>query len=456
MPTQPSNSVGLVLLAILMLPTQLAAQQENSQLSPVMASGTLNLVLANKNGFVVAADSRMSSERPFLCEGKLQHHCDNSQKLFRTTSNSAMVIAGFAVGRFNSPLDLAVSSVILRELGPSHLGDEYAPEAPMVAESVLEDALTGVAAMSDPATTPSQALSMWTTFARFDSDRLPIVERKVFVAEWKPTGPQKVLVPEYTVTSDSTKVTHFFRATVGITLVADEIFAGEYLTTDPVVQHYYRTRTDQALLDQMSVEEMVSLAKAILSETRKYTDFVGGEDQIGAFPVSGNVQWTLPTNLPSEARAQPRVFRFSGLTCSDVNQPPCGAAPVSFLVSKGQPADETFKKYFLASQFLQIPVALDNNIFVGNTFDHATVRWAGGPLFMLRNTFKDCVLELPDGTELPQGSELGRQCTLERKPKIDIYTVVGAPSQMMIGSCTKWHPDDTCAAATLLMPSVQP
>src|SRR5271170_2628571 len=112
MPALANALTSLVSLAILVMPAQVAAQQENSQSNPVMASGTLNLVLANKNGFVVAADSRMSSDHPFLCEGKRQLYCDNSQKLFRTTPNSAMVIAGFAVGQFKSPLDLAVASVI--------------------------------------------------------------------------------------------------------------------------------------------------------------------------------------------------------------------------------------------------------------------------------------------------------------------------------------------------------
>jgi len=458
MPALANALTSLVSLAILVMPAQVAAQQENSQSNPVMASGTLNLVLANKNGFVVAADSRMSSDHPFLCEGKRQLYCDNSQKLFRTTPNSAMVIAGFAVGQFKSPLDLAVASVIRKELvARDWPNDDQAASVPAAAENLLVDALTGVAAMFDSATTPGRNLFMWTTFARFGTDRLPVVEQKVFVAEWKPTGPQNVLVPVYTVRSATQKVTGFFALPVGITCVADAVLDGHYRTTNPVIQSYYHIRTNQALLDNMPVDKMLSLAKAILSETRKYTDLVGGEDQLGVFPASGHVQWSLPANLPSEAQLQPRVYRFSGLTCSNTNTPPCGFAPASFFFSPQQKPDEVFKKYFLASEFIQIPVALDNNVFVGNTFDHVTLRWLGGSFFMLRNAYNDCVLQLPEGVELPHDPELVARCSIERKPTIDIYTIVGARPQMMVGSCVKWNSDHTCAQVSSLgLPPMQP
>jgi hypothetical protein len=46
-------------------------------------SGTLNLILANKNGFVIAADSRRSSTTPFKCHGVRQLYCDDSQSFLR-------------------------------------------------------------------------------------------------------------------------------------------------------------------------------------------------------------------------------------------------------------------------------------------------------------------------------------------------------------------------------------
>jgi hypothetical protein len=217
------------------------------------------------------------------------------------------------------------------------------------------------------------------------------------------------------------------------------------MTTDPVIQSYYSKRLDKALLDLMSVKEMQALAKAILNETKKSTDLVGGEDQMGAFPSGGNVEWSMPPNLPTEARLQPRIFRWHSLTCSNAQKPPCGMVPVSFSFGSGQIADEVFKKFFLASQFFGIPVALDNNIFVGNKFDQVTFRWRGTPFFMTRNMFNGCVLELPNAVELPPDSELNGKCHVRRTPDVDIFNIVGARPDVTTGPCTKRNPDNTCA-----------
>src|SRR5438128_903144 len=67
-------------------------------------AGTLNLLLANKNGFVIAADSRRTRSR----DGA---HWDDSQKLFRVGPRSALVMAGFASWAApGSPLDVQVAS----------------------------------------------------------------------------------------------------------------------------------------------------------------------------------------------------------------------------------------------------------------------------------------------------------------------------------------------------------
>jgi hypothetical protein len=422
----------LVSILLLLLATAAGAAGQEPHASPAIATGTLNLVVANKNGFVVLADSRMSADQMFPCYGRLQTHCDNSQKLFRTTPHSAMMIAGFAAGRRNSPLDLEIASVIRKQFAESRWNkDEYAFGVPLEAEGLLEDALKDVASISDPVKTPPQNLSLWATFVRLDKDQIPIIEVKIFVEQWKPTGPQQALIPEYTVVSNSAKATEFLSYSAGVTCIADAIFSGHYSTTNPVIRSFYEKRLDKAILSTMPLDDMIALATAIMTETEKFTDVVGGDNQIGVFPADGgNVRWSAPANLPSVAQLQPRTLRWEGITCSNASDPPCGVTPVSFMISTEQRHDETFKKFFLASQFLQIPVAVDNNFFVGNTFDHATLRWRGGSFFMYRNTFKDCVIEIPSGMELPSDSELEGKCRIERKTNIDIYTVVGARPDM--------------------------
>jgi hypothetical protein len=441
-----SLRIFCLLVLVCMAATRSGAQESSPESNPVMATGTLNLVLASKNGFVIAADSRMSSEKPFECAGKLQLYCDNSQKLFRTTPHSAMVIAGFAVGRFGTPLDLAVASVIRKEFATSRWpNDDHAAQAPFAARTSLEGALTDVATLFDPRT-PPQKLALWATFARFDSDGAPIIEQEVFIAQWRPTGPRNVLVPTYAVQSGKLKISEFHPITAGISCLADAILDGHYRTIDPVILKYYKTRAKKELLDAMTIDDMVALSKAIFRETRKFTDLVGGADQIGVFPATGNVRWSLPSNLPTEASLLPMVMRWQGLTCTDGNNPPCGTVPVSFTISLDQPLEDVFKKFFVASEFVRIPVALDGNLFVGDTFDQVTFRWTGGPVVMQRNILKDCVLELPNGVIVPDNLELNGRCTIQRKDKenLDIYTIVGGRQQVPPGPCAEWDENHKC------------
>jgi hypothetical protein len=179
-----THATILTLLALLMVSPKSEAQEQ--PISPSLAVGTLNLVIANKNGFVVITDSRKSGPRLMLCEGRQQLYCDNSQKLFRTTPHSAMMIAGFASAWDSTPLDLEVASVIRKQFDPSQWpNDDHADAVPLSAEGVLTDALIDVAAIFDPQT-PSQTLSLTATFVRFDADKAPVIEVKYFTEQWKP------------------------------------------------------------------------------------------------------------------------------------------------------------------------------------------------------------------------------------------------------------------------------
>lgn len=63
MSTRLTATTILFLLSLLFRQVVVAESNDDAML----ATGTLNLVIANKNGIVVVADSRMSSENPFPC-----------------------------------------------------------------------------------------------------------------------------------------------------------------------------------------------------------------------------------------------------------------------------------------------------------------------------------------------------------------------------------------------------
>jgi 20S proteasome alpha/beta subunit len=395
------------------------AKQQETGPNPVSASGTLNILLANKNGFVIAADSRMSSERNFLCGQAMQPHCDNSQKLFRTTPNSALVIAGFAVDGQNSPLNLAIASVLLKQFGPHGLdNDDQAQFALDRIKYKLSQALRNVSALHypfDPQHFEPQQLKI--TFARIDGNSKPVLRQLIYTETLKLSAPLQVYVPDFDISdSGEVPVPKFRPYATGLPYVAQAIFDGFWDSKDPEILNYYeRKKRDQ--LDSMPLTEMRRLAAAILRETERFISKVGGKDQIGVFPAERNgVEFTLPKNLQANAESIPSVLSSVGLDCSGT---PCNG-PISFSVDLTQPQGP-YKTFYLASHFRNMPIALEDNIFIGNIFEGVTFKMHGGGVpFMMLNTVTNCTLEVPQAIPMPTIPDL-RACQIVRKE------VVGYP-----------------------------
>ena len=88
------------------------------------------------------------------------------------------------------------------------------------------------------------------------------------------------------------------------------------------------------------------------------------------------------------------------------------------------------RKLFLACGFKDVPVALDDNYFVGGQFDGVTFEYAGGkPPFTLRNTYNNCSVELPEGVVI-DNPEISSHCRLIRTRKVSLdQNTVGSPLQ---------------------------
>ena len=207
--------------------------------------------------------------------------------------------------------------------------------------------------------------------------------------------PLQAYVPEFEVQdSGEVPITKFFtRPFVGLPYIAQAIFDGFWKSTNPDILAYYEKK-NSGQLDSMSLIEMRKLAVAILHETGNFIEAVGGEDQIGVFPTTSEtvVEFTLPKNLPDNAQSIPSVLGWVGLNCAGTTTPPC-AGTVSFSVDSGR-LQGPYKSFYLASQFGNIPIALEDNIFIGNNFNGVTFKWSGGKPFMLHNTVTHCTLEV--------------------------------------------------------------
>jgi hypothetical protein len=180
--------------------------------------------------------------------------------------------------------------------------------------------------------------------------------------------------------------------------------------------------------------KMSALVHVILRETEKSTELVGGGDQIGGFPSRGDATFQLPTGLTNETQATPSVTRWEGLECINTQTPTCGNAAFSFSRNPAQlPAAVRFAKLFMASEFRDIPVALDGNLFIGDSFEGVTLKWNGGSFFSYRNTFKDCVLELTSKAPEHLHPELST-CRIVRNAVVDLPRgTIGLPSTPWYG-----------------------
>lgn len=419
--------------------------------SAALASGTLNLILANKNGFVIAADSRMSSTTPFECKKGLPKrlYCDNSQKLFRTGKRSAMVIAGFAAGRAAtpSPLDLLVASFLREKSGPcgqralhnikGTIEAFCAPEpiaSPAGALFDLVPALTAVASLYNPEQLTPDKMFFVASFASIDGQGQVSIQQQYFNGSWVYSR-NNVPIPSYRESQRPADVVDgFYPITEGIKDVADQILGGSYESSDPIIVKYYRKlHAGPSGRDSMSLAEMKELARVILRETKKtHPDRVGGRDQIGVFPVKGQPSFTGFADLPTDRNLTPRFVLKTCLVYSKDHSEangPC-ANYGSFADDFKHPLDEVITQFFLACGFKDVSVSLDYNYFTRSAFDGVTFKYSGKkPPFVRDNTYNDCSVEVPDGAVF-DSPEISAHCRLIRMKNVSLdQNTVGRPLQ---------------------------
>jgi hypothetical protein len=284
-----------------------------------------------------------------------------------------MVIAGFAVGRRGTPLDLDVASVLSRRFGREGLnGENGSVEGVMdwLGEPVtpLGLALVRVAALYHPNEANLARFSFVSTVAGLDGKGVPVVKQLAFWPRPQRVGPLNRLMVSFQVLHREFNAEHFVYVPAGIECVADAIFDGSYRTTDQTILKFYQTRKRQELLDTMTLAEMRDLAKAMLQSTALFTWKVGGDDQIGIIPPTGEPEF-IQKVLVSERELLPRVVNHVGCAYSrEVISDGSNCSGTSFAEDFSQPLDVSYANFYMASRFQDTPVILDHNYFVEDQF----------------------------------------------------------------------------------------
>lgn len=229
-----------------------------------VASGTLNVVVGNRKGFVIATDSRLTL---FKASGSISQFRDDGQKLFRTGDRSALSFAGIAeVKRF----DFEVAKLLRGLCVQMKINGTTATDWLM---SVFYQRLNILALTLDAAghrVSPFSGLE-----CELDSNRVPVFRKTSFYPKHDSINAYTVLTT-FDVKSWPIKVAKSFAyETVGIDSDAKAILEGKSNLRTPAVLRYLRLRQLNHL-DSLTVDEMEALVNAIFKETIRRSQFVGG------------------------------------------------------------------------------------------------------------------------------------------------------------------------------------
>jgi hypothetical protein len=471
----------------------------NTKAQEPPTSGTLTLVFTNRNGFVIASDSRRSSANGrFLCNGVLTFFCDDSQKVFKTGPRSALAISGFASSAFGTPLDLHVASVLRKRYryvqtpsaeaappkgshpmmtsGPLFFGaykNRSSKRPPGGEDYELEQALTAVAALVPDAS--QNALGFTTLIADFDKQGYPNIQRIDYVNNAHPAGPLGIVMPDYDAEDVTTEQCRSIKEEVaktelndvpfrycfaGIDETARKIMSGEYRSQRPAIRRYYH-RLKLRSLNTMSLREMKELAHSILAETnnraavnarqgelQQTISLVGGTDQIGLFPRKGTSQCCGQSDLPHDEQLLPLKFVRAGFRYDGSSEAvPVNPIGISMFWGGQHSPGERIGQVFVGNLFRNVIVRLDGNYFVKNQFESVTFSYEGGECFLpaeLNDVRDDCTLALI-GTGIPQSCQIVSYCKPQSQPiaQRDEALVVGSPVQMKFTGCTRMNSDGT-------------
>ena len=394
------------------------------------SSGTLNLILANRNGFVIAADSRRTAS-----DGQ---YWDDSQKLFRVDKRSALVMAGFAAARApGTPLDVQVSA-LLREHFDLKLQQSDVPfdgqdvsgwmRLTMAQELGTVGAVFGTLGMYQ--------MDMIVIAAGYDAHHRPKITRFDFKPKLRPFGPSLTVLPVFETEVASVDVTGFKWESAGIDHIAKSVMAGTYPSEDERIVRYYAAR-ERNQLDTLPLEALHQLAEAILSETKKGTVYVGGPDQIALFPRKGKARWLAPDMQSSKQRVLRTILWLGGP--SNLGRRPDGqhySMRTSVFEDLTRPVTEQYVQVFVSGDIHDVDVSLDGNLFAGFVFTDVTFKYRGGKFwFGTNNKLQQCEIEIEEGKVMPTGSLFASECRILHKPvvQIDAFTVAAPIAPKHVG-----------------------
>ena len=386
--------VWIVLLSALQF-RLLAQTPPPSTESFSQVSGTLNVVLANKSGIVVAADSRATT----LDGGRLTR-TDSYQRLFRTGSRSALTIAGLLGAGGIDPFRLDTIGRILGRYGRSGMPDERGdPEFVtgwLTGDLGLQvDRLAAVFG-TFKALSAFPDLRLIATVAGYDKEDRLAIQQTRFEPASKPLVARGRPVPDIEVVTQNHVISEFNWLAVGVRAIAEAILAGAYEMDAPIYRTYIKA-TREGSRGDLSLEALEGLVRLIFRETIRHEVGVGGTVQIAVIPSKGLPRFPPSTFLTPEIRLGGGSLVIGAENPFMAREWTHGA---NFRTSQNFDT-LAMTSTFVANEFHDLTIPLDENDYYGNIFRRCTFRYTGkGTVSFANNDVESCALEISAVTKV--------------------------------------------------------
>jgi len=373
------NIFFLILINLFFLKIELTSGEE---MEPKVYHGTLNLALGNKNGMVVITDSRATVING---QGEIIRREDDHQKLFPVTKDVVISIAGYnnasvpeAAREFVAP----AAGIIMKYI-ESLKRYRHTPDYKEVISGLiflLNFHLTSVTNINDWSNlpvNPGNYLFQMLIIGRQEEQRL--ISKVTLKSEIRKSLNGISFINSNVYETKQLQVgSKFIFETAGLDYIARDILQHpEKYSSFPVIKSYASKQKNNNA-ENITLSEMVDIAKTIMKITSDVEQGVGGPHQLAIFDEKGMKKEIGSFRSPSGPTIEFNLFvgfsAFGGTAiASESWAGPAGIVtnvPALFIASTFENSSVNIDRhYFFGSIFKKCKIILKDNVFSFNKYN---------------------------------------------------------------------------------------
>jgi hypothetical protein len=366
---------------------------------PVIIHGTVNIVLANKNGIVAVTDSRLSSNGQPV---------DVGQKLFRIDDHTICTMAGAyrvpgpTKDGVHYPAEMVISNLISQFSIRESKGDD-SPELKLARlTGLVALRLSFLDAMNESQGIETGKYQTILTFAAYHTGKFQIWQTSIQPVHSPSKGSVRYLhtLPEYTVVPDA-----LFYALAGVTDVAvSHLTLLQSGKPDHAIPNSLRRQIAINQGRDLSLHSLLILANLLEKGTAaKYGNVVGDAVQAAQIGKSGITKSLAPLKFPPPVPPPSNKvvwFEYNQIRLADADMQALRDSGGYGSIRSGMDAiPKVLAVALLGGNISGLVQGLDGFYFHQTRFERCQLIYNGSPTFLFdqSNTVIDSILKLGPG-----------------------------------------------------------